>query len=45
MVKSACSNPTPKRDMVRAHGTLNGGALYPVYYAGAAERPWASLNE
>ena len=25
--------------------TLNGGWLYPVHYAGATERPWASLNK
>ena len=30
---------------VRAHGTLNGGGLYPVFYAGATKRPWTSLNE
>ena len=56
MVKSACfcattgsegvgSNPTPEHNFVRAHGTLNGGGLYPVYYVGATERPWTSLNE
>ena len=56
MVKSACfgattgsegvgSNPTPEHNIVRAHGTLNGGGLYPVFYAGATERSWTSLNE
>ena len=46
------SNPAPgtqllenTQNVVRAHGTLNGGGLYPVFYAGATERPWTSLNE
>ena len=34
------SNPTPGTQLVRAHGTLNGGGLYPVFSAGATERPW-----
>ena len=38
-------NPTPGTQLVRAHGMLNGGGLYPVFYVGATERPWTSLNE
>ena len=43
--KDVGSNPTPETQLIRAHGTLNGGGLYPVFYAGASERPWTSLNE
>ena len=43
--KDVGSNPTPGMQLVRAHGTLNGGGLYPVFFAGATERPWTSLNE
>ena len=39
------SNPTPGTQLVRAHGTLNEGGLYPVFFAGATERPWISLNK
>ena len=39
------SNLTPEHNLVRAHGTLDAGCLYPVYYVWATERPWTSLNE
>ena len=39
------SNPTPELNLVRIHGILNGDGLYTVYYAGATERPWVSMNE
>ena len=52
MVKSACFvQPLAPMAWVQilpwniTHGTLNGGELYLVYYAGATERPWTSLNE
>ena len=38
-------NTTPGMQLVRASGMLNGDGLYPVFFAGATERPWTSLNE
>ena len=50
--KDIGSNPAPgtqllenTQNVVRAHGTLNGGGLFPVFYTGATETHWTFLNE